>query len=104
MINRFVKIAVVLISFIFLTGFLPFITLLGPGYTAFTSGSIYKAGAQYVINKNIKDKTGKTSLDFVKEKIEKKDNTNYLNQELKKLVKKRIELARKKLNPININQ
>jgi hypothetical protein len=104
MINRFVKIAVVLISFIFLTGFLPFITLLGPGYTAFTSGSIYKAGAQYVINKSIKDKTGKTSLDFVKEKIEKKDNTNYLNQELKKLVKKRIELARKKLNPININQ
>ena len=104
MINRFVKITVILISFIFLTGFLPFITLLGPGYTAFTSGSIYKAGAQYVINKNIKDKTGKTSLDFVKEKIEKKDNTNYLNQELKKLVKKRIELARKKLNPININQ
>ena len=104
MINRFVKITVILISFIFLTGFLPFITLLGPGYTAFTSGSIYKAGAQYVINKSIKDKTGKTSLDFVKEKIEKKDNTNYLNQELKKLVKKRIELARKKLNPININQ
>ena len=104
MINRFVKITAILISFIFLTGFLPFITLLGPGYTAFTSGSIYKAGAQYVINKNIKDKTGKTSLDFVKEKIEKKDNTNYLNQELKKLVKKRIELARKKLNPININQ
>ena len=101
---KYIKIITLLISFIFLTGFLPFITLLGPGYTAFTSGSIYKAGAQYVINKSIKDKTGKTSLDFVKEKIEKKDNTNYLNQELKKLVKKRIELARKKLNPININQ
>jgi len=104
MINRFVKISVVLISFIFLTGFLPLISLLGPGYTALTSGSIYKAGAQYYLNKSIKNKTGKDSLDFLKEKIEKKDDANYLNKELKKLVKRRIELARKKLNLEDINQ
>ena len=104
MINRFVRIAVVLISFIFLTGFLPFLSLLAPGYTALSSGSLYKAGAQYIINKSIKDKTGKTSLALVKEKIEKKDNANYLNQEIKKIVERRIEIARKKLNLKNINQ
>jgi len=104
MIYKYIKIIALLIPFIFLTGFLPFISLLGPGYTVASSGSLYKAGAQYFINKSIKDTTGKNSLDFVKDKIEKKDDTNYLKQELKELVKKRIELARKKLNLKNINQ
>ena len=57
--NRITKITVVLISFIFLTGFIPFVTLIGPSYTAIKSGSIYKAGAQYFFNKSIKNKTGK---------------------------------------------
>ena len=104
MIFKYIKIITLLISFIFLTGFLPFISLLGPGYTVASSGSIYKAGAQYLINKSIKDTTGKSSLDFVKEKIEKKDDTKYFSQELKQLVERRIELARKKLNLKNINQ
>ena len=104
MIKRFAKITVILISFIFLTGFIPFISLLGPTYTATTTGSLYKAGAQFFLNKRIKDTTGKNSIDFLKEKIKKNDNTVYLNQELEKLVKRRIELARKKLNLSNINQ
>jgi hypothetical protein len=104
MITRFFKITVILISFIFLTGFLPFFSLLAPSYTVFSSGSIYKAGAQYLVNKSIKNTTGKNSLDLIKEKIEKKDNSNHLNEELKKLVERRVEMARKKLNLININQ
>jgi|TARA_B110001452_G_C15091127_1_gene380699 hypothetical protein len=104
MILRYIRITAILISFIFLTGFMPFLTLLAPGYTVATSGSIYKAGAQYLFNKSIKNKTGKNSLSFVKERIESKDDTKYYNQKLKQLVKKRIELARKKLNPQNINQ
>ena len=99
-----IKIVGILISFFFLTGFIAFFSILGPSVTAITSGNIYKAGAQYYINKSIKDTTGKNSLDLVKEKIEKKDNTNYLNQELKQLVERRIKLARKKLNLNNINQ
>ena len=99
MIFRCIKIFAILISFMFLTGFLPFISLLGPGITAFTSGNVYKAGAQIIINKTIKNTTGKDSLTLVKEKIEKKDNGGLLNQELMKLVEKRIKLARKKLNP-----
>ena len=104
MIYKYIKIIALLIPFIFLTGFLPFISLLGPGYTVASSGSLYKAGAQYFINKSIKDTTGKNSLSLIKEKIEKRDNTNHLNEELKKLIERRVELARKKLNLKNINQ
>ena len=58
MIMRVSKITVILISFIFLNGFIPFVSLLGPSLTAATSGNIYKAGIQYTLNKTIKDKTG----------------------------------------------
>jgi len=102
--NRITKITVVLISFIFLTGFIPFVTLIGPSYTAIKSGSIYKGGAQYFFNKSIKNKTGKNSLELVREKIETKKSTDQINKDLKELVKRRIELARKKLNLTNINQ
>ena len=103
MINRYIKITGILISFTLLTGFFPLISFIGPSFTVVKSGSIYKAGAQYYINKSIKNKTGKNSFDFVKGKIEKKDKTNHLNEQLKQLVEKRIELARKKINFNNIN-
>ena len=101
---RFIKIITILFSFFFLTGFLPIISLLGPSLTAVTSGNIYKAGAQYMLNKTIKDTTGKDSLNYFKEKIEKKDVNKNLNQELMLLVEKRIKLTREKLNLKNINQ
>ena len=101
---RFIKIITILISFFFLTGFLPFVSLLGPSLTAITSGNIYKAGAQYVINDSIKKKTGKDSLNLVKEKIENQEKKKDLNEDLRKLVEKRINLARKKLNFKNLNQ
>ena len=101
---RLVRIGLILISFLFLTGFLPLLSLLGPGYTAVSSGSLYKACAQYFINKSIEKKTGKNSLDFVKDKIEEKKHSNYINQELKKIIERRVELARKKLNLKNISQ
>jgi len=104
MIFRYIRISAILISFIFLTGFLPFLSFLAPGYTVASSGSIYKAGAQYLVNKSIKESTGKNSLDLIREKIEKEDNRAYLNQKIRKLVERRIELARKKLNLSNINQ
>ena len=104
MIFKYFRIFIILTSFIFLTGFIPLLSLLGSSYTVATSGSLYKAGAQYFINKGIKSTTGKNSLEFVKEKKKKKNNKKYLNQELKQLVIKRIEQARKKLNLENFNQ
>ncbi len=101
---RFIKIIIILIAFIFSSGFLPFIALLGPGVTVITSGNFYKAGVQLMVDKTVKNTTGKNSLVLVKEKIEKKNNKKYLNQELRDLVEKRIKLVRKKLSLENINQ
>ena len=97
MIFRMFKIFTILISFIFLTGFTPFISIVGPGVTAITSGNIYKASMQFMIDQGIKKKTGKNSLMLVKQEIDKKNYQNEFNEELRLLVEKRIKTTRKKL-------
>ena len=98
MINRFVKISVILISFIFLSGFLPILSLLGPGLTIMSSGSVYKAGIQYAVNTTIKKKTGKNSLNFLSEKINKQDeNLDNFNDDFKQLVERRVRIVQKKI-------
>ena len=94
---RLFKIFTILVSFLFLTGFTPFISILGPGVTVLTSGNIYKATAQFIIDQSIKKKTGKNSLTLVKEEFDKKKNKNEFNEELRNLVEKRIKMTRKKL-------
>ena len=129
---RHYKIILIITSFIFLNGFLTFIPLLGPGLTIATSGNVYKASAQFIIDTHIKKKTGKNSLAHVKDEIEKQNikqdfnadfkklvetrvkiahkkiikqnKENYLNKDLRNLVKKRIKIARKLLNREKINQ
>ena len=66
------KILTILASFFFLTGFTPILSVIGPGVTILTSGNIYKASAQFLIDQGIKKKTGKNSLMLVKEELEKK--------------------------------
>ena len=95
---RLFKIFTILVSFLFLTGFTPFVSILGPGVTVITSGNIYKATAQFIIDQSIKKKTGKNSLTLVKEELDKKKNKNEFNEELKNLVEKRIKMTRKKLD------
>ena len=95
---RLFKIFTILVSFLFLTGFTPFISILGPGVTVLTSGNIYKATAQLIIDQSIKKKTGKNSLTLVKEELDKKKNKNQFNEELRNLVEKRIKMTRKKLD------
>ena len=92
------KIFTILVSFLFLTGFTPFVSILGPGVTVITSGNIYKATAQFIIDQSIKKKTGKNSLTIVKEELDKKKNKNEFNEELRNLVEKRIKMTRKKLD------
>jgi len=94
---RLFKIFTILLSFLFLTGFTPFVSILGPGVTVLTSGNIYKATAQFIIDQSIKKKTGKNSLTLVKEELDKKKNKNEFNEELRNLVEKRIKMTRKKL-------
>ena len=94
---RLFKIFTILVSFLFLTGFTPFISILGPGVTVITSGNIYKATAQFIIDQSIKKKTGKNSLTLVKEELNKKKNKKEFNEELRNLVEKRIKITQKKL-------
>ena len=95
---RLFKIFTILVSFLFLTGFTPFVSILGPGLTVLTSGNVYKATAQFIIDQSIKKKTGKNSLTLVKEELDKKKNKNEFNEELRNLVEKRIKMTRKKLD------
>ena len=95
---RLFKIFMILVSFLFLTGFIPFASILTPGVTVLTSGNIYKATAQFIIDQSIKKKTGKNSLTLVKEELDKKKNKNEFNEELRNLVEKRIKMTRKKLD------
>ena len=94
---RFFKVLTILVSFLFLTGFTPVFSILAPSITVLTSGNIYKATAQFIIDQSIKKKTGKSSLTLVKEELDKKNNKNQFNQELRNLVEKRIKMTRKKL-------
>ena len=94
---RLFKIFMILVSFLFLTGFIPFASILGPGVTVLTSGNVYKATAQFIIDQSIKKKTGKNSLTIVKEELDKKKNKKEFNEELRNLVEKRINITRKKL-------
>ena len=56
--SRFLRIFTLTLSFFFLTGFVPF-SIIGPSMTIITSGNLYKAGAQLLINQHIKKETGK---------------------------------------------
>ena len=109
MIFRSFKIFTILVSFLFLTGFTPLMSILGPGVTVLTSGNIYKAGAQFIINQRIEKETGKNSLTLIKETlaketIEEKNQKNSFNDDLRQLVETKIKMTRKKLNHQNLQK
>ena len=103
---KFLKIILLITSFLFITGFAtaPLVALLAPTTTIIASGNIYKASAQFIIDQGIKKKTGKNSLAFVKSEMEKKETQKNLQKELRILVEKRIKITRQKLDLVKINQ
>ena len=92
---RLLKILAIILSFFFLTGFVPILSLVGPSVTALTSGNMYKASAQFIVNQRIEKETGKNSLTLIKETIveesEKKIKKNSFEDDLKILVETRIK-------------
>jgi hypothetical protein len=106
--SRLLRIFTVILSFFFLTGFVPFFSIIGPSVTALTSGSIYKASAQFIINQKIEKETGKNSLTLIKETIvedkNKKIKKNSFDEDLKKLVESRIKITRQKLDHQNLQK
>ena len=110
MILKLLRIFIIIISFFFLTGFISVFSILGPSVTAITSGNLYKAGAQFIINQSIEKETGKNSLTLIKEEINKNlikdeiEKNKSLNEDLRKLLKKRIKITRQKLENQNLQK
>ena len=110
MILKVLRIFTIILSFFFLTGFVSVFSILGPGVTALTSGNLYKAGAQFIINQSIEKETGKDSLTLIKEEINKnliKEEINKkisLNEDLRQLVENRIKITRQKLENQNLQK
>ena len=106
---RLFRILTIILSFFFLTGFVPILSFVGPGVTVLTSGNIYKASAQYIINQRIEKETGKNSLTliketFVMEEIDKKIQKNSFDEDLRQLVETRIKMTRQKLDNQNLQK
>ena len=105
---RLLRIITIILSFFFLTGFMPILSLVGPSVTALTSGNIYKASAQFIVNQRIEKETGKNSLILIKETLvegtEKKIKKNSFDDDLRKLVEKRIKITRQKLENQNLQK
>ena len=102
------RILTIILSFFFLTGFVPILSLVVPGVTAITSGNIYKAGAQFIINQRIEKETGKNSLTLIKETLieetDKKIKKNSFDEDLRQLVETRIKMTRQKLDNQNLQK
>ena len=105
---RLFRILTIILSFFFLTGFVPILSFVGPGVTVLTSGNIYKASAQFIINQKIEKETGKNSLTLIKETLveetDKKIKKNSFNEDLRQLVKTRIKMTRQKLDNQNLQK
>ena len=102
------RIFTIILSFFFLTGFVPILSLVGPSVTAITSGNIYKASAQFIVNQRIEKETGKNSLTLIKEtfveETDKKTNQNSIDEDLRQLVETRIKKTRQKLDNQNLQK
>ena len=108
MVTRLLRVLTIILSFFFFTGFMPILSFVGPSVTALTSGNVYKASAQFIINKKIEKETGKNSLNlvktFVEDEINKKNQKNSFDEDLRKLVETRIMMTRKKLDDQNLQK
>ena len=105
---RLFRILTVIVSFFFLTGFVPILSFIGPGVTALTSGNVYKASAQFIVNQGIEKETGKNSLTLIKETLveetDKKIKINSFDEDLRELVETRIRMTRQKLDNQNLQK
>ena len=105
---RLFRILTIILSFFFLTGFVPILSFVGPGVTVLTSGNIYKASAQYIINQRIEKETGKNSLTLIKETLMEetdiKIKNNSFDEDLRQLVEIRIKMTRQKLDNQNLQK
>ena len=113
MILKVLRIFTIILSFFFLTGFVSVFSILGSGVTVITSGNLYKAGAQFIINQRIEKETGKNSLTLIKdslikdtliEETDKQMKINSFDEDFRQLVETRIKKTRQKLDNQNLQK
>ncbi len=107
--SRLFRILTIVLSFFFFTGFVPILSFVGPGVTVLTSGNVYKASAQFIVNQHIEKETGKNSLALIKdtllsEETDKKIKINSFEEDLRQLVETRIKMTRQKLDNQNLQK
>ena len=97
---------IILLSFFFLTGFVPIMSFVGPSLTVLTSGNVYKASAHFIVNQRIEKETGKNSFTLIKETLikEEKMKKNSFDEDLRQLVETRIKMTRQKLDNQNLQK
>ena len=96
-IMKFLKTSFLFLSLIFLNGCLQSTAMLGPGVTIVTTGNVVHAGFQHAANTAIKNETGKDTFTLVKDVVEEDHKKRMFNKDFKKMVKKRVLNARKKI-------
>ena len=103
---RLLRILTIILSFFFLTGFVPIMSFVGPSLTVLTSGNVYKASAHFIVNQRIEKETGKNSFTLIKETLikEEKMKKNSFDEDLRKLVETRIKMTRQKLDNQNLQK
>ena len=108
MYSRLFRILTIILPFFFLTGFMPILSFVGPGVTVLTSGNVYKASTQFIVNQRIEKETGKNSLTLIKETLveetDKKIEYNSFEEDLRQLVETRIKMTRQKLDNQNLQK
>ena len=104
MLLKLFRITAFLSVFIFTTGFIPLFSILGPGWTIFSSGNVYKATAQFLIDQSVKKETGKNTLAYIGDEIKTKKKAADFDKQLRNLVERRILETRAKLDLSKINQ
>ena len=107
--SRLFRILTIVLSFFFLTGFIPILSFVGPGVTVLTSGNVYKASAQFIVNQHIEKETGKNSFALIKDTLlsEETDKTikiNSFDEDLRQLVETRIKMTKQKLDNQNLQK
>ena len=103
---RLLRICTILMSFFFLTGFVPIMSFVGPSLTVLTSGNVYKASAHFIVNQRIEKETGKNSFTLIKDTLikEEKMKKNSFDEDLRQLVETRIKMTRQKLDNQNLQK
>ena len=94
---RLFKICFFLTSFLLMTGFIQVASFLGPAFTIASSGNVFKASTQLLVDNEFKKRTGKSSLNYFKEEVSKNNSKNRINKDFENMIKTRVASVHQKL-------